>query len=410
MAAQFVLTVVGLNGAAAAMGSMGASCLVAAKAGVALVSGLVSGSAFGGGLLAKMVGGAALGAIYNGAQTAINGGSFSDILKSAAIGAATGAVGAAVGGLLHGIPGNVAGALGKAVGKTAAGVAGKIVHYAAHGVAGGLMSMAMGGTFQDGLIGSAIGAGVSAVTGAVFPGLDGIEGAKGVLVRTAIASISGGAASALAGGKFADGAYSAAFFHLFNHESGRLINFFSNSDYLSRETEILNLIKSHRNIMVVIGHGNPDYIWDDTALSSGEYSGPKLGASKVASMIINHPDFKSVDEVWLLGCNNGNLNDAKGGVPIAQLVSDRIHKPVVSGSAYVQVSDGHQLGLVRGKHVPGAVAQVSGNPNFVFETPRVAPAPPLYRFQPRGFFQRKPVYSVVEYNFKNKNGYGYYRY
>jgi hypothetical protein len=37
-----------------------------------------------------------------------------------------------------------------------------------------------------------------------------------------VASISGGAASVLAGGKFADGAYSAAFFHLFNYETHRV--------------------------------------------------------------------------------------------------------------------------------------------------------------------------------------------
>jgi hypothetical protein len=127
-------------------------------------------------------------------------------------------------------------------------------------------------------------------------------------------------------------------------------------------------------------------------------------------MIVNHPDFKSVDEVWLLGCNNGNIADARGGIPIAQSVSDRIHKPVVAGSGYLQFSDGNQIGLVRGRYVKGAPAQLGGNPDFIFETPRVAPAPSLYRFQPRGFFQRKANYGVVEYNFKNSNGYGYYRY
>ena len=83
--------------------------------------------------------------------------------------------------------------------------------------------MAMGGTFQDGFIGSAIGAGVTSALGAM-PGMSALEG-KGVLKvigRTAVAAISGGTASVLAGGKFADGAYSAAFFHLFNHESSVL--------------------------------------------------------------------------------------------------------------------------------------------------------------------------------------------
>ena len=228
MAMQFVFTVIGLNGAAAAMGSMGSSLLAAANAGIA---GIVSGAAASAGAAAatasitagKVLAGAALGALYSGAQTAINGGSFSDVLKSAAIGAVTGAVGAVVGGALAGIPGQVTGGLTPAGASPsmAAVAAGKVVHAAAHGVAGGLTSLAMGGTFQDGFIGSAIGAGVSTALGAI-PGLDVLEGpgvAK-VIGRTAVASISGGVASVLAGGKFADGAYSAAFFHLFNHESG----------------------------------------------------------------------------------------------------------------------------------------------------------------------------------------------
>jgi hypothetical protein len=42
-----------------------------------------------------------------------------------------------------------------------------------------------------------------------------------IAARTAIAAIGGGVGSKLAGGSFADGAYSAAFFHLFNQESRR---------------------------------------------------------------------------------------------------------------------------------------------------------------------------------------------
>lgn len=45
-----------------------------------------------------------------------------------------------------------------------------------------------------------------------------MKGLQGVALRTTIAAVSGGVASALTGGKFADGAYSAAFLHLFNDE------------------------------------------------------------------------------------------------------------------------------------------------------------------------------------------------
>lgn len=216
LAAQFVVMVVGAVGKA--LGAMGSALLSAAKAGIA---GLSANLSLGGVAFGKVYLGAALGAVYNGAQAAINGGSFSDILKAAALGAVTGAVGAVTGGFLHGFGGAIGGALTEAgMSKAGAFVAGKVIHAAAHGVVGGAMSAAQGGNFKDGFIGSLIGAGVSAVTGAAFPGIERIDGATGVLVRTAIASLSGGAASALAGGKFADGAYSAAFFHLFNHEAG----------------------------------------------------------------------------------------------------------------------------------------------------------------------------------------------
>ena len=208
------------------MGSIGTSLMAAAEAGVMMVTSFVAGAgswlgAIGAWAAANPVlAGALVGGLYSGAQTAIKGGSFSEVLKAAAIGAVTGAIGGAIGGPLGSVAGEVSGAVG---GGTAGAVAGAVVHAAAHGVVGGLTSMAMGGTFQDGFIGSAIGAGVSSVMGAM-PGMSALEG-KGVLKvigRTAVAAISGGAASVLAGGKFADGAYSAAFFHLFNSEVHRV--------------------------------------------------------------------------------------------------------------------------------------------------------------------------------------------
>jgi hypothetical protein len=60
---------------------------------------------------------------------------------------------------------------------------------------------------------------VSHITGFVFG--EKVMDDIGIVGRTAVAAISGGAASVLAGGKFADGAFSAAFFHLFNGETSR---------------------------------------------------------------------------------------------------------------------------------------------------------------------------------------------
>ena len=111
--------------------------------------------------------------------------------------------------------------LGDAMGSMLQGggnIVGTVVHLAAHGAAGGGMSQAMGGSFKDGFIGGVSGAGVAGAFGNAFSG---VSEEIGVLGRTAVAAVGGGVASVLSGGKFADGAFSAAFFHLFNNEASR---------------------------------------------------------------------------------------------------------------------------------------------------------------------------------------------
>jgi RHS repeat-associated protein len=202
-AAQFVVGVLGFKGTAASLGNIGSSLWAAAKTGVVTLKATLG--ALGAWSKAHpILAGAVFSGGYNAIQTAVNGGGLTDVLKSTAIGAVTGAVGAAVGvGVLHGM------------GEAATTFAGKAVHAMAHGVAGGAMSEALGGRFKDGFIGSLIGSGVSHMSGAMFGP---VWGRIGVIGRTAVSALSGGTASVLAGGKFADGAYSAAFFHLFNDE------------------------------------------------------------------------------------------------------------------------------------------------------------------------------------------------
>jgi RHS repeat-associated protein len=147
---------------------------------------------------AKVVSGAIVGAAWSAINATIQGGTFAEVLRAAVMGAVSGAVGAMIGGALHDIKN-------------------PLVHAVAHGIAGGGMSEANGGSFKDGFIGSLIGAGVTSLTGFFFGGF---ANALGIVGRTALAALSGGTASVLAGGKFAAAAYSAAFFHLFNDEFG----------------------------------------------------------------------------------------------------------------------------------------------------------------------------------------------
>ena len=203
-AVKFTLTAV--KASAAWMKTVGTKLITSIKAGV--------GPAFKWMATNQITAGAATNAAWSGIQTARHGGSALDIWKSVARGAVIGAVSAVIGMGMH--------KMGTALGSIAQGgnsATGTLVHAAAHGVSGGAMTAANGGSFKDGFIGGAIGFGV----GLPFGGAGGmIQGTDlgSIAARTTIAAIGGGVASKLSGGSFADGAYSAAFFHLFNSESG----------------------------------------------------------------------------------------------------------------------------------------------------------------------------------------------
>ena len=161
-------------------------------------------AATAGGLAAQ---GAVAGSIVGGFSSAINGGDMGDVLRGAAIGAAQGAIS---GGILHPMnPGS--GGLYSNTGQAA-------VHIAGHGIVGGAANAAMGGKFGDGFLSAAASAGF-ADAGAY--GFTGGTDSGAVAARTTVAGIVGGTASVLGGGKFANGAYTAAFQHLVNMEFNR---------------------------------------------------------------------------------------------------------------------------------------------------------------------------------------------
>lgn len=151
------------------------------------------------------IGGAFLGGIAGGLSAALNGGDLGDILRGRLVGAVHGAITA---GALHGMSPQGAGYEAGFNVKTAA-------HVAGHGVVGGAYNAAMGGSFQDGFLSSAVSA-AAADAGAYDFG----SGSWGVAARTAVAGIVGGTASAIGGGKFANGAFTAAFQHYLNAEGG----------------------------------------------------------------------------------------------------------------------------------------------------------------------------------------------
>ena len=140
----------------------------------------------------------------------LNGGSIGDAFKAGAIGAA---VGAATAWAAYGI--------GQALGADDGTFSQWGERTLAHGTVGGLASEAQGGSFRNGFVSSAASAGImhiKAVSG--FFGSN--QGGWMIAARTTAAAAIGGTATALGGGKFANGAITSAFQQLFNAEAAKM--------------------------------------------------------------------------------------------------------------------------------------------------------------------------------------------
>ncbi len=175
----------------------------------AVGAGLVGGAASSlPGWALSAIGGGYLGAVGGALGTALAGGDIGDVLRAGVVGGISGAITA---GGLHGIdPG--AGGLFLNPGKAS-------LHIAGHGVVGGATNEAMGGKFQDGFISAAVSA--AAADAGAYAFIKG-DSPGAVAGRTAMAGIVGGTASALGGGKFSNGAWTAAFQHLLNAEMAEM--------------------------------------------------------------------------------------------------------------------------------------------------------------------------------------------
>jgi RHS repeat-associated protein len=145
--------------------------------------------------------GAASGATRGGLSAALYGGSASDILKASLKGAVVGGVTAALTfGVAHG------GVEGVSIfGSDPVGIGATV---AAEAAIGGAASVAEGGDFLSGAIGS-LGGGLGELSGGGF------------LVRTAISAAAGGTAAEVGGGSFENGAISGAYTYMFNHAADK---------------------------------------------------------------------------------------------------------------------------------------------------------------------------------------------
>ena len=145
--------------------------------------------------------------------TLLNGGSISDALKTGAKGALFGAISA---GVAYGVAETTSGLFGigsktahsLSLFHTGGRVTATLFKAAAHGISRALITKAQSGrwssSFWSGFASSVFGVGT--------------KGYGGVTGRTMIMAVVGGTVSKLTGGKFANGAVSGAFVHLFNAE------------------------------------------------------------------------------------------------------------------------------------------------------------------------------------------------
>ncbi|MBI3886999.1 MAG: VCBS repeat-containing protein [Opitutae bacterium] len=159
------------------------------------VQGFASG--IGGGLFGRVGYGFASG--FSGSL--LNGGSIGDAFKSGVIG---------------GAQAYVAGKIGDKFGHSIGDFGNEAGRATAHGLLGGAVEEARGGEFRHGFYAAFIGSAAGSIAGTYLQGNETWKFAA----RTTIAAVAGGTASVLGGGKFANGALTAAFQHMFNHEGG----------------------------------------------------------------------------------------------------------------------------------------------------------------------------------------------
>jgi hypothetical protein len=209
-----------------------------------------------------VVGGAAGGFVSGFSSSLLNGGSVGDAFKSGVIGGGIGAV-----------KGAVTAGIGEAFGPVGSNIGRELGRAAAHGVVGGLFEEAMGGDSRHGFLAGFAGS----LGGSLAPNIPGVPGYgdrsfSAIGMRTTIAAVVGGTASVLGGGKFANGAVTAAFQHLLNAEGANLLR----PKYVSRleisasipEEGDPGISKGHAYITVTdlaTGEKHTYATWDDSS-------------------------------------------------------------------------------------------------------------------------------------------------
>ena len=170
---------------------------------VAVVVTIACDGGCGGAVWSAVLAGASGGA----AQSAANGGNFGQIVKGAAIGGVTAYGFYEVGSLTYGnVPGSAA--------YNNIGSAAYFENIAGHALVGCASSAVSGGSCKSGALSGAVGSALAPMITNNFPNPQ--TNTSDLIGGTITSSVAGGLASVAGGGKFGNGAYTAAFGYLFN--------------------------------------------------------------------------------------------------------------------------------------------------------------------------------------------------
>ncbi|MBL3601657.1 MAG: hypothetical protein JMN25_17635 [gamma proteobacterium endosymbiont of Lamellibrachia anaximandri] len=183
------------------------------KAAVAYVAGGLTTVGMSSALAAVVAKGAVIGFGLGMGSSLANGASLGQALVA-------GLKGAVWGGVTAGITSGIGDFYGV---EWSNGFAGEAARSATHGVVHGAISSSRGGSFKAGFMSGAFGSLAGSYGGRLFKGTWLANTSEG---RMLVASVVGGTASDLGGGKFANGAVSGAFVHMFNAEVHRPKNSF----------------------------------------------------------------------------------------------------------------------------------------------------------------------------------------
>ena len=176
--------------------------------------------------------------------------------------------------------------------------------------------MAQGGTFKSGF--------ASGFSSSFFsPGTElGGDGAGGFTLRTTIAGVVGGTASEIGGGKFANGAVSGAFVHMFNAEAGGSVAMNRKRQALLAGAKDGHLTLNEANTWYIYGRGKTLLV-DGTRLKY-ELTGEVTAKGNYRANIIGD-DWVVYGQVTVSSQNGGVFEDIYGfemhGSPIRDFLT-----------------------------------------------------------------------------------------